>query len=204
MLALLLEVLTILPVVTPLLCKILETHDLSLDYNKIVEAWREHQISVFLLPFKITSIYLTPKDFAAACDEMPTPRAIKERIIKIKAMASNAVLEDQTKTTGEAGPSTPKPKRTRKPKASPQTPKSPKSAPDAESVTGSSKPGPSKKRKRTRRPKVKEEPAVEKTPDPSKSENGDVDDESRADLEEEISEKLKVEEENDSKEDDLA
>ncbi|KAJ5717467.1 hypothetical protein N7488_003113 [Penicillium malachiteum] len=162
-----------------LLCKILETHDLSLDYNKIVEAW-------------------------PACDETPTPRAIKERVFRIKTLASSAVLEDQAKATGEAGSSTPKPKCTRKPKAAPPTPKTPKSAPDAESADGSAEPGPTKKRKRTRKTKVKEEPFVKKTPEPSKSEDGEDDDESRADLEEEICEKLKVEEDEDSKEDDLA
>ncbi|KAJ5634141.1 hypothetical protein N7528_001983 [Penicillium herquei] len=171
-----------------LLCKILETHDLSLDCNKIVEAWRENKIPVSLIVFKTTSIYLTPNDSAAAGDEIPTPRAIKERIVKIKTLASNAVLEDPAKTTGESGPSTPKPKRTRKPKATPPTPKTPNPAPDAESVDGSAEPGPPKKRKRTRKPK---------------SEDGEDDDESRADLEEEICEKLKVEEDEDSK-DDLA
>ncbi|KAJ5721839.1 uncharacterized protein N7483_009773 [Penicillium malachiteum] len=160
-----------------LLCKILETHDLTLDFNKIVEAWREYPIPVSFILSMVLTIYLTAELFAAPCDEMPTPRAIRERIVKIKATASTAVLEEQAQTPGEAGPSAPKAKRGRKSKAK-VVPPAPKSDPAADSVVTDSAPGspgptPSKKRKRNRTIKKKEEePVVEKTPEPLKSESG--------------------------------
>ncbi|KAL3461118.1 hypothetical protein BJX64DRAFT_289686 [Aspergillus heterothallicus] len=61
-----------------LLLKILETHNLSVDTKKVVEAWPSHE-------------------------EKPTARAITERLVKIRAIAKSNASASGNSTPGEKG-----------------------------------------------------------------------------------------------------
>ncbi|KAJ5584685.1 uncharacterized protein N7459_004485 [Penicillium hispanicum] len=104
-----------------LLLKIIETHDLSVDTNKVAEAWRKSPSSS---PNQVPSIFLfNPTDLFPAGDSgsKPTPRAVKERISKIKDLFKTGALEASNVATTPT--STPSKSGRGKSTATPRTPK---------------------------------------------------------------------------------
>lgn len=90
-----------------LLLKILETQDLAVDYAKVAAAWRKCHHSSW-------DSFSSNEDIAGPSETRPTPRAIKERLAKIK---------ENAKDPNNLAQPSPSPQKVRKPAAKSVTPK---------------------------------------------------------------------------------
>lgn len=119
-----------------LLLKIIETHNLSVNTAKVAEAWREF---VFCIPKTQTQLTLAAGD----ANSKPTPRAITERLVKLRQMAApNATSKVSISKGGIAGSTA---------QVTPRKPRTP----------GKSASGGSGKRKRVEEVAIKAEPDAE-------------------------------------------
>lgn len=124
------------PIYAQLLAKILESHDLTVNVDRVAEIWGK-----FYLPYSpkiLINIYTDIALVDGDDEPQPTPRAIRERIFKIKKNAPKAATNDangnDSGVTGTVDTPTTTPKKRRatgtgagsaRKKATPNTPKTP-------------------------------------------------------------------------------
>ncbi|KAL4763514.1 uncharacterized protein BDW70DRAFT_157928 [Aspergillus foveolatus] len=109
-----------------LLLKILETHDFRLDPKRVAEVWRKSRRPFFISKSEFRPNQQTQHTATIENQDKPTPRAITERLARIRAMVKPGKSNNSSMICPRSGSSSlsPASKRGRKPGTPNSTPRS--------------------------------------------------------------------------------